>query len=909
MSNTWKTILIIFIVFIISGAGYFGYRYYIQSRIADVTPISAITPSVVAFLEIPDPAAVYSTLDETEFWAYLSGIKGFQSFHQQVAFLDSAVASNTSFSQFLQSARLVVSLHADEKNSLTPLYLIPIPKSLTGFSVDEVVKTINGKQSIIMEKPWQDANIKVVNLPSQNTFFYFTVYRGLFAGSFNETLLKESIAHIASGSPLSKAVSFQQVSGTAGHKVDANLYVYGPNFGPWIESLANHDFAPLFDDLSRFWEWSEADIVMNNDEVLLNGYTITKGTEPQLLDCFAQAPQAINIPEILPYNVAFMAHFGVEKFDTFYATYLEQRSDSLQVLTQLQSYKDKFGITPYDELISWVGNEFAVAGINKDLEDDVDLLVVIKTTDILKARLSLQEASDKINRRQLLKSFEVKFGDYQIKKINSTSLAQVLFGPLFRGMTDNYYILIKDYIVLANSTLILEQVIDNFYKGKTLQGNMNYQSFSNNISDKSNIFLYCNIRKSAGLSGAMLDGPLNNWIVDNAGALGNMEGFALQLSYINQMYYTNLYLKYNPEYQEINPSTWTFETEADIYGQPWFIRNHRNNKQNIVVFDVSNNMYLADHIGRIKWKLPLIEPPLGELNQIDFYGNGKYQYLFNTKNYMYLVDLNGDYVADYPVKLLQAATNPVASFDYDHDHDYRFVMALNDNRVYNFDKSMQRVEGWTNIQAKTEVQQPVQHLIADGKDFFFVTDKNGHVIITDRRGEQRIQLKKKIEKAENSIFYINQTNSNGLFLTTNSKGQLVYLAESGQLDYTTFSDFSNGHYFFYEDFDQDGAMDFIFIDGSLVKIYNRFKNEILNYNLSSPVGSRPVMIQSAKGEVLLGLLLSGSGEVILLNAEGRTFDHIRIEGTTGFITGSINNDEVTNLIIGNGHEVKNYLLQ
>ncbi|MCB2220431.1 MAG: DUF3352 domain-containing protein [Bacteroidetes bacterium] len=909
MSNTWKTILIIFLVCIVAGAGFFGYRLYFKTKVADVSPISAITPSVVAYLEIPDPAGVYSTLNATEIWEYLSGIEAFQNFHHQVAFMDSALASNPSFSQSLKSSRLIISLHPDENNVLLPLFLIPMPKSLMTNSVDDIVKDINGKQSIIMEKPYQKAKIKVVNLPAQNTFFYFTVYRGIFAGSFNEALLKESIAHMTSGSPLSKEASFQQVSGTAGHKVDANLYVYGPNFGPWSASLGNKDFAPLFHNLGRSWDWSEADMVINNDEVLLNGYSITKGTEPQLLDCFAQTPQAITIPEILPYNVAYMAHFGVEKFENFYAAYLEQRSDSMEVLAQLKSYKDKFSISPYDEFISWIGNEFAVAGINHDQEYDAELLVLIKTTDILKARLSLQEASDKINRRQLIKPYEVKYGDYQIRKINSKNLTEVLFGPLFRGMTDNYYILIKDYIVFANSIEILKYVIDNFYKGKTLQSNINYQSFSNNISDKSNIFLYCNIRKSASLSGAMLDGPLNNWIQDNAGTLGNIEGFALQLSYINQMFYTNVYLKYNPDYQEINPSTWSFKTEADVSGQPWFIRNHRNNKLNTVVFDVDNNMYLADHIGKVKWKLPLIEPPLGEMTQIDYYGNGKFQYLFNTKNYIYLIDLNGDYVADYPIKLLQTSTNPVACFDYDNDHDYRFVMALNDNRVYNFDKSMQRVDGWTNIQAKSEVQQPVQHLIADGKDFFFVTDKNGHVIITDRRGDQRIRLKKKIEKAENSIFYINKTNSNGLFLTTNSKGQLVYIDESGQLNYTSFGDFSSGHYFFYEDFDRDGAMDFIFVDGPVVVVYNRFKKEILNYTLSSPVGHKPAIIDYGNDQVLMGLLLSGSGEVILLDAGGRKFDGIRIAGTTGFTAGSINNDDITNLIIANGREVKNYLLE
>jgi hypothetical protein len=106
----------------------------------------------------------------------------------------------------------------------------------------------------------------------------------------------------------------------------------------------------------------------------------------------------------------------------------------------------------------------------------------------------------------------------------------------------------------------------------------------------------------------------------------------------------------------MNPSNWEVELDAQLYGKPWFIRNHHTGKLNVVAFDKLSNMYLIDHNGMIQWKIPLMEEPISPVYPVDYYKNGKIQYLFNTKNYLYLIDLNGNYVADYPVKLITNAT-------------------------------------------------------------------------------------------------------------------------------------------------------------------------------------------------------------------------------------------------------------
>ena len=192
--------------------------------------------------------------------------------------------------------------------------------------------------------------------------------------------------------------------------------------------------------------------------------------------------------------------------------------------------------------------------------------------------------------------------------------------------------------------------------------------------------------------------------LNNKDILQKFEGMAMQFSYINQMFYTNIYLKYNPGYKEVNALSWEYELEGNLFKGPFLIENHRNNKLNVIAFDDLSNMYLIDHLGQLKWKLPLIEKPMSDIFMVDYYKNGKFQYLFNTENYLYLVDLNGNYVADFPAKLAASATGPLNVFDYNDDKEYRIVIPLNDNKIYNFDiNNNVPIEGWNKIQSKANV--------------------------------------------------------------------------------------------------------------------------------------------------------------------------------------------------------------
>src|SRR4030042_1970503 len=109
---------------------------------------------------------------------------------------------------------------------------------------------------------------------------------------------------------------------------------------------------------------------------------------------------------------------------------------------------------------------------------------------------------------------------------------------------------------------------------------------------------------------------------------------------------------------------------------------------------MNKNAYLLNAAGRVLWKVPLRERISSAIYMVDYFRNGKFQLLFSGKNFIHLLDRNGNYVERYPVRLRSPSTNPVALFDYDNNRNYRLLIAGEDRMVYAYYRSGSVVKGW-----------------------------------------------------------------------------------------------------------------------------------------------------------------------------------------------------------------------
>ena len=195
---------------------------------------------------------------------------------------------------------------------------------------------------------------------------------------------------------------------------------------------------------------------------------------------------------------------------------------------------------------------------------------------------------------------------------------------------------------------------------------------------------------------------------------------------------------------------------------PIFVKNHINKKSELIVQDENNILYLINSSGQIEWSKKIEGQVLNDIHQIDSYKNGRLQYLFATKNKLYLIDRKARNVGKFPLKFNDIITQPISVFDYDKNKNYRILITQN-NELFMFDSKGNRVRGFNYIKNDKILNSP-KHFRISNKDLIVFKTKNDLKII-NRRGRPRIKAKTKLDFSSQKVFQygnaiITQTNKN-----------------------------------------------------------------------------------------------------------------------------------------------------
>jgi len=858
--------------------------FFVDQQSKSIDTWDAIPANAALIVEIDKPDELVKKLENgNHVWESFLLSKLVKKLQSELSFLDSIQKANSV--SFFLSEPLILSLHtADDKTDA--LFMVDMSTNLT---LSNFTKIFNGRFEV-NQTGSASAIYLATNVKSAYQFFFY-LKNNLFVASANQTLLENSLASLSSkNQTLLKNPVLTQLRSIAGVNVDAKLYVNYSHFSNLLAGFSQPDLKDRLQWLGTFADWTEVDVILKKDEVLMTGFTLPGKSEAYFLNKFTdQQPVELHMFNVLPFNTNQLLWFGFSDFT------------SLLKQEKLETYSKKVNFD-LNELLLFFSGEIAVGS------NSVSRKKSYRQNWFL-AKVSNKSRVESIL-RQLSKNTNGEYSSnnsgFPIGQINAERLIPGLFGDAFSAVNQNWYTLVGEYLVVGNSKAGIENFIRFYETGKTLDLNENFKLFSDNISKSSNILLFIKPRDFSEKSSAFVNKETFKVIQENEKTLKNLEGMVFQYSTQNGIYFTNFYLKNNTNYKEENLALWKAQLDDHISGQPFLVKDHTTGNFNVVVFDQSANIYLVSTDGRILWKKRVDALPESPIYEIDYYKNGKIQYLFNSPDFIYLIDKNGEFVEGYPKKLNPSATNGLSLMDYKNNKDYRLVLAQADKRIYNYKINGKQVNGWSKPRTESLVLDKVQRLVANRKDYFLITDSENNISIVNRRGNRRISLKENPDKAKNSIFYVNQTNSKGIILSTDKNGKLFYISASGKLEYTVFRDFSESHFFLYEDFNGDGAPDFIYLDGDKLQVFDRFKNILFSYQFDSPISIKPEFFQLSKKKKVLGVVADQEKTIYLFDNKGNTLISKGLVGETPFTVGSLENNNDLNLVTGTGNTLYNY---
>ena len=194
---------------------------------------------------------------------------------------------------------------------------------------------------------------------------------------------------------------------------------------------------------------------------------------------------------------------------------------------------------------------------------------------------------------------------------------------------------------------------------------------------------------------------------------------------------------------------------AGVPGTLGAVCNHRT-KQDMDVVHAEGKVTALDVNGDEVWSVEA-EVPMGGVEDIDIYANGKCQAMFCTEEALHLVDVKGREVSGFPLKPRRGTWTAWALVDYDSNRKYRYLLASSaTGLVENKRREGETTPGWTHKPAASvDVQSPVrhiQHLRLGSRDYIYVGREDGQVELLKRNGSTRAQTPVRVHASHPPVF-------------------------------------------------------------------------------------------------------------------------------------------------------------
>jgi hypothetical protein len=875
------------------------------------SPLNAVPDNTALIIKINNPGSLWEELNRSNLiWKSLSHYPAITTIRTELHLFDSISRRNKKINSILQRYNLVITLTLSGRTSFGAIYITSAPGSDPGKTADEFAREIFGDSARITQTPYASTSIHRLQVTEKSPPFYYTTVKGIFIGSFLADLVKKSTDRLTFNTPAFQSSGFHKVEAPSGKKADANIYINYRMLALALSKISRTENHYALIRFAHLASWSGLDVIIKNDELFLNGYTLAEDTTLHYLNLFTgQSAQSNDLSMLIPENIAYYAFFGWEDPAAYFERMeMRNQQDELEGGNPvgLSAINHRYRLNLSDFFLPWMGKQAIVFAQEADSRHGTNrVYAAFQVRDSLLA-ISLL---DSLAMRMGLKRDSLKYKGYKIIGFHFKDVLQNLFGSLFEPAGQSCITFIDKVMVFGKDQASLKYLIDEQISGYTLNRNKDYIGFEGKMSPKSNIFIYFNTSMASGAMHNMLDDPLLSALHPYVDSLMKFHPVGIQYSSHDGLFYTSLVIGYTPNLQKEGPLRWQARLDTTITGSPQILNSLTSGDPVIMARDTSNNLYQYGSDGLLRWKIHFMGKMLSRIKPITLPDSDTIFYFFNTDSHLYLLRSDGQPAKDYPKRFPIPATNSLTVVNFDRRKDYRIFIAFNDKRVYQFDISGRTVMRWERPQMKSDIIHTVEYIVSNHKDFFFIRDKEGHLIITDRQGKQRIRVGPLFRPADHSSFYPVKLAQKGLFLTSGPAGKLIFIQENGKTAEVTLDRFSDKHWFFNEDIMGTVVPEYIFIDKNKISYYSRSYKLIYSYVFRREINREPFVLHDQRDkQTMIGLTFPQTGELYLFDSKGYYPMEPGIGGNTPFDIGHLDEGKSLNLLVGAGKYLRNYIL-
>jgi hypothetical protein len=874
-----KRVAIISVILLVIGLAILGY-YIQQGRKRLLTdPFKAISPAACIVIETIDLQSFLNSLTTGKgLYGEVAKIKEFESFNIKIRYLADQL-NKPGYKELLEGGTALISFYPSEEGNLHAQLTVNVPADVRLRHIREILHS----SGINKQGESKSGGISILSLPfelnDQKDTVYISLVSGLLVCTASKACAEDAVVQVTKGEDIRVMPGFVRIHQASGKNVD-KIFVVFPNLTHIFRKHLSKGKPDMAGHIANLAGTAGGDIYINENGLVLSGYTESTDSSQYLFRYKFITPKEFHTYKILP-SATVLFETLILPVENKFSDYIDSVSEETRHLA--------------GRLKEYTGEEItrALIDIRGQPLAENSLIVFELTNRVMAEQIFLEELGAKPEIDYFQPDDQVRMPVYKTNFKGLTSMLKPGFPP---GFNETYFAFDDNFMIAGNSLATVSRLLYDNLLNKTLANDLTYRDFESTLPSRAGYFFYCVPSRIINYLSGFLKDDIIEALKSNKSSLNKIQSAGYQFASSNGMIYNSLSIRYKEEAREESTTEWETLLDTVAAIKPFFFTNHTTGAKEIFIQDLNNNTYLINAAGRVLWKVPLNERITGNIYMIDYFRNGKFQLLFSGKNYLHLLDRNGNYVERYPVRLRSPATNSLTIFDYDNNLNYRLFIAGEDKMIYSYDKTGSVVKGWKPFRTTGEVKSEITYFKVSGKDYIVASDENS-IYFLDRSGNKRLNLKDEVSRSKGSAMRL-MPGSEPSVVCSSSDGTVQHVYFDGAVKKFRLKEFSTDHTFDIFDVNGDGSAEYIFIDKGVLYLYSHDRKELFSRDFGSDNLGGPINFIFSGTDRKIGVFDVNKKLIYLIDKDGKTIEGFPLRGASMFSIGKLSEKSGWHLIVG-----------
>lgn len=513
------TILIVALLFAVTGVTWLYFKNISTVNNSSAKIFSLIPNNAALVFEYKNEASFYKIFKNFTLFKDVLGDTCFK----QLSELETVFISNPQISKGFDKSELYFSLHATTKNQANFLMLAPLASTfLNENSPSDFIDLLHQNYELKNSK-YGKQTVFTINL--NNKFFNFFVYQNILVGSFDNSLLQNSIIYFENNNKPDPQL-FENKT-LRNKNAIANLYINFAQLPAFLNNFSKYKNPENTACLKNFKAYASLNINYQSNAFMFSGITIADTTHMQYANLFLkQEPGKLNLISVVPIDAAYYCAFYTSSPQKFHYTLhqkFKQQNVYQPLKNQVNVISEKHAINIEKEFLNILGNDFGVVQLASG-----DKVGLISSNNSQRLNFLLSTISTKTQAN--------------ISRFDDSNLLYYFFGEPFKIFNRPYFAIVNNYLAVCNSQTALEHFVQQYNKQKSLNLSGKYLSFQQYLSNKGNIFYFYHNGNSKSILKSFLSSNSHKAFKSNAFNYQNIYGFSIQFSADKNKFFTNFYM-------------------------------------------------------------------------------------------------------------------------------------------------------------------------------------------------------------------------------------------------------------------------------------------------------------------------------------------------------------------------------